>query len=82
MLLDDLHRETSVLLSYSKEGLCANIPCKGMMYVVTDLLLVNFIIFYWAAHLPLFAVIFAYLLEVLTIGAGIALWGHRHKLGW
>lgn len=29
MLLDDLHRETSVILSYSKEGLCANIPCKG-----------------------------------------------------
>ncbi len=65
-----------------KKGFALTYPARVLMYVVTDLLIVNFIIFYWAAHLPLLAVIFAYLLEVLTIGAGIALWGHWHKLGW
>ena len=65
-----------------KKGFALTYPARVLMYVIIELLFANFIIFYWAAHLPLLAVIFAYLLEVLTIGAGIALWGHWHKLGW
>ena len=57
-------------------------PKRMLMYIIADLTLINLLIFYWVAKVPLKFVLSVIIIEIVALTVAIAFWAPKYKLKW
>lgn len=57
-------------------------PARILLYVVLDLTIINLLVFYWLAGIPLNLVIPVDIIEIVALTVSMAFWVSPYKLKW